>query len=45
MHNLNWDDYEDIGLALFEHFPDVEPLNVRFTDLHKWVCELDGFTD
>ena len=27
------------------YFPDVDPLTVRFTDLHAWVCALDGFTD
>jgi FeS assembly protein IscX len=23
----------------------VDPLKVRFTDLHKWVIELDDFDD
>ena len=45
MEKLNWDDYEDIGLALFERFPETEPLSVRFTDLHQWVCNLEGFGD
>lgn len=40
---LTWDDYEDIALLLFERFPEIKPLDVRFTDLHQWVCELDGF--
>ena len=40
-----WRDAEDIGIALSEKFPDVDPLTVRFTDLHKWVTELDDFTD
>jgi FeS assembly protein IscX len=42
---MHWADSEDIGIALFEKFPDVDPLSVRFTDLHDWVCELDGFDD
>ena len=42
---LNWNDAEEIGITLFEKFPDVEPLSVRFTDLHRWVCELPGFHD
>lgn len=42
---LTWDNYEDIGILLFERFPHLRPLDVRFTDLHQWVCELDGFTD
>ena len=38
-------DAEDIGIALSEKYPDVDPLTVRFTDLHRWVTELDGFAD
>jgi FeS assembly protein IscX len=39
-----WTDAEDVALALMEHHPDVDPLTVRFTDLHKWVIVLPGFT-
>jgi FeS assembly protein IscX len=42
---LTWNDSEDIALALVESHPDVNPLSVRFTDLHRWVTELAGFTD
>ena len=42
---LKWSDIEDIGIALQEKFPDLDPLTVRFTDLHKWVCELEDFGD
>ena len=41
---LTWDDAEDIALMLSEKFPDLDPLSVRFTDLHKYVIELPGFT-
>ena len=40
---MKWTDAEDIGIALAEKFPGVDPLTVRFTDLHKWVLDLDGF--
>lgn len=43
--SLGWHDTQEIGLQLFEKFPDHNPLDVRFTDLHQWVTELDGFTD
>jgi FeS assembly protein IscX len=36
---------EDIGIALQEKFPGVDPLTVRFTDLHKMVVELEDFGD
>ena len=45
MARITWDDAEDIGIELFGKFPDTDPLQVRFTDLHKWVTELDGFAD
>jgi FeS assembly protein IscX len=25
--------------------PEVDPLAVRFTDLHRYVCELEEFAD
>ena len=42
---LKWRDAEDIAIALSETFPDTDPLTVRFTDLHRWVTELDDFSD
>lgn len=40
---LTWTDTEDIAILLFETHPDVDPLTIRFTDLHKWVTDLPGF--
>ena len=42
---LKWLDSEDLGILLHERFPDLDPLTVRFTDLHDWVCELEAFED
>ena len=42
---LTWTSTEDIAIALTDTHPDVDPLTVRFTDLHKWVMALDGFND
>ena len=42
---LTWDDTEEIAERLVEAHPDVDPLGVRFTDLRRWVTELDGFAD
>ena len=42
---MKWTDSEDIGIALDEKFPDVDPLTLRFTDLRQRVLELDGFAD
>jgi FeS assembly protein IscX len=40
---LTWTDVEDLGVLLCARFPDLDPLTVRFTDLHRWVCDLDSF--
>ena len=45
MMRLTWDDADDIAEQLIERHPDVDPLGVRFTDLHRWVCELPDFDD
>jgi FeS assembly protein IscX len=42
---LTWDDAEDIGILLSEKHPGVDPLSVRFTDLHRYVTELPEFKD
>ena len=42
---MKWTDTRDIAIALTDAHPDVDPLTVRFTDLHAWVCALDGFDD
>ena len=42
---LTWKDAEDIAIQLAEKFPDLDPLTVRFTDLHRWVTDLPGFAD
>lgn len=42
---MRWQDAEDIALALLDRHPNVEPLTVRFTDLHRYVVELPGFED
>ncbi|MGI4856927.1 MAG: Fe-S cluster assembly protein IscX [Janthinobacterium lividum] len=42
---MKWNDTNDIAISLSEAHPDVNPLQVRFTDLHKWVVALQGFDD
>jgi FeS assembly protein IscX len=45
MAGLTWDQTEDIALSLYDKFPEQDPLKVRFTDLLKWITELDDFGD
>ena len=42
---MRWGDADEIGLALVEAHPGVDPLTVRFTDLKEWVLQLPGFSD
>ena len=43
-HTFDWDSFEDIAIALTDKYPDTNPLTVRFTDMHKWITELEGFS-
>jgi FeS assembly protein IscX len=45
LNEVTWDDADEIGLQLAEKFPDLNPLEIRFTELHKYVTELPGFSD
>ena len=45
MPKIYWDDVEDIAIALNERFPDLDPLTVRFTDMHRWISEIPDFGD
>jgi FeS assembly protein IscX len=42
---MKWIDIQVIADALYEKFPDIDPLKVNFVDLHNWVVDLDGFDD
>ena len=42
---MKWTDSRDIAIELCEKFPELDPKTVRFTDLHKWITELDEFDD
>ena len=42
---MKWTDTLEIAIALCEAHPEVDPQYVRFTDLHRWICELPGFDD
>ena len=41
---IEWTDSEEIGIQLQELHPKMDPLTVRFTDLHKLVTAIPGFT-
>jgi FeS assembly protein IscX len=45
MKKLRWTDVADIAIELEEAHPDADVVNLRFTDLWKWVQALPGFAD
>ena len=42
---LKWTDSLDIAIDLSEKYPDTKHKYIRFTDLHKWIIELENFDD
>jgi len=42
---MRWTDIHDIAIELEDAHPDVDILQVRFTDLWTWVQALPGFKD
>ena len=42
---LKWTDVYAIAEELYDRFPDLDPLTIRFTDLHQWVLEIESFDD
>jgi len=42
---LRWTDVQRIAEDLEDAHPDVDVVNLRFTDLWKWVQALPGFDD
>jgi len=43
--SLKWVDILDIAIELSEQHSEVDPLQVRFTDLREWVMALPDFDD
>lgn len=42
---LGWSDVRAIGEALFDAYPDVDPLTLSFVRLHEMIVALPGFSD
>lgn len=42
---LKWVDSQHIALALLDEYPNVDPREIRFTDLRDWVLALEDFDD
>jgi FeS assembly protein IscX len=42
---MKWSDIYDIAAALEDAHPHKDNVNLRYTDLHQWICALPGFSD
>lgn len=42
---MKWTDSRDIAIALAQTHPGVDPKQVLFIELRRWVLELPGFDD
>ncbi|MYM25264.1 Fe-S cluster assembly protein IscX [Duganella sp. FT135W] len=42
---MKWTDITAIAEALYDKYPDTDPLTIRFTDLHNWIVDLEEFDD
>ncbi|MDR2244316.1 MAG: Fe-S cluster assembly protein IscX [Burkholderiales bacterium] len=42
---LTWQDTYDIAEALADAHEEIDPHAIRYTDLHRWICELPDFGD
>ncbi|MCL1624070.1 Fe-S cluster assembly protein IscX [Moraxella sp. Tifton1] len=42
---LTWQNPLDIAIELAEKYPDIDVQYIRYTDLHRHVCELENFSD
>lgn len=42
---MRWLDIREIAIRLEELHPDVDNVNIRFTDLRQWVTGLPEFLD
>ena len=43
--DLTWQDSEEIAIRLVEEHPGIDPLTIRFTDMHAWITALPEFRD
>ncbi|MFO7954303.1 Fe-S cluster assembly protein IscX [Thioalkalivibrio sp.] len=42
---MKWTDTQEIAMQLADEYPDVDPRNINFMDLHQWVMNLPEFDD
>lgn len=42
---MKWTDTNTIAQSLYDAYPEIDPKNIRFTDLMAWILALKDFND
>ena len=42
---MKWTESQRIAEELFDKYPNIDPSNIRFTELMQWVMALEDFND
>jgi FeS assembly protein IscX len=42
---MKWRDSREIGEALADEYPDVDPMKTGFEKMHEMICSLEDFDD
>ena len=43
--SFKWTDTTEIAILLEEKYPEKDNINLRYTDLHSWIVNLEGVDD
>ena len=43
-YTMDWHEIHNIAIALEEHHPTADNVNLRFTDFREWILALPSFT-
>jgi len=42
-YHMKWHNVQEIVENLEDKYPNVDIINIRYTDFHSWIINLDGF--
>ncbi len=42
---LNWKNTRGIAEALYDQYPDINPITLSFEKMHQMICDLEDFDD
>ncbi|MCD8339229.1 MAG: Fe-S cluster assembly protein IscX [Burkholderiales bacterium] len=42
---MKWNEIQKIAEALYDKYPDINPISLSFEKMHQMICELEDFDD